>query len=63
MNINNLTQCFIYLAVLLACVKPLGLYMANVYEGTPMGIDKILGPVERLIYKLSGVKKDEMSWI
>src|ERR1035437_3727234 len=62
MNINNFTQCFIYLAVLLALVKPLGSYMAKVYEGTPMWIDKILGPIERLIYKLSGVKKDEMSW-
>ena len=62
MNINNLTQCLIYLAVLLACVKPLGSYMAKVYEGTPLWIDKILGPVERLIYKLSGVKKDEMNW-
>ena len=62
MNINNLTQCFIYLGVLLLLVKPLGLYMAKVYEGTPMWIDKILGPIERLIYKLSGVKKDEMNW-
>src|ERR1017187_9563911 len=62
MNINNLTQCLIYLGVLLLLVKPLGLYMAKVYEGTPMWIDKILGPIERLIYKLSGVKKDEMSW-
>src|ERR1039457_4101720 len=62
MNINNLTQCLIYLGVLLLLVKPLGLYMAKVYEGTPMWIYKILGPIERLIYKLSGVKKDEMSW-
>src|ERR1039457_3695970 len=62
MNINNLTQCFIYLAVLLLLVKPLGLYMANVYEGTSMWIDKILGPIERAIYRLSGVRREEMSW-
>ena len=30
MNINNLTQCLIYLGVLLLLVKPLGLYMAKV---------------------------------
>ena len=62
MNINNFTQCFIYLGVLLLLVKPLGLYMAKVYEGTPMWIDKILGPIERAIYRLSGVRRDEMGW-
>src|ERR1017187_4828905 len=62
MNINNFTQCFIYLAVLLACVKPLGSYMAKVYEETPMWIDKILGPIERAIYRLSGVRREEMTW-
>src|ERR1035437_176595 len=62
MNINNLTQCLIYLGVLLLLVKPLGSYMAKVYEGTPMWIDKILGPIERAIYRLSGVRREEMGW-
>ena len=62
MNANNLTQCFIYLTVLLLLVKPLGLYMAWVYEGEPLWIDKILGPVERAVYKLSGARTDEMTW-
>ncbi len=62
MNLNNLIQSGIFLAVLLALVKPLGLYMARVYEGTPMWIDKILGPIERAIYRLSGVRREEMTW-
>src|SRR5581483_9685222 len=62
MNFNNFTQCAIYLGVLLLLVKPLGLYMAWVYEGTPMWIDKIFGPIERFIYKLSGTRTDEMNW-
>jgi len=63
MNSNNIIQCAIFMAVLLLLVKPLGLYMAWVYEGTPMWIDRILGPIERLIYKLSGVRKEtEMGW-
>ncbi len=62
MNLNNIIQSGIYLAVLLALVKPLGLYMAKVYEETPMWIDKILGPIERAIYRLSGVRRDEMNW-
>jgi K+-transporting ATPase ATPase A chain len=63
MNLNNFIQCAIYMVVLLLAVKPLGLYMARVYENEPMWIDKILGPVERLIYRLTGVRRDvEMNW-
>src|ERR1019366_3529120 len=63
MNINNIIQCAIFMVVLILLAKPLGLYMAWVYEGTPMWIDKVLGPIERLVYKLSGVRQDrEMGW-
>jgi potassium-transporting ATPase potassium-binding subunit len=62
MNTNNLIQCLIYLGVLLVLVKPLGLYMAWVYEGRPMKIDKVLGPIERAIYRLSGARAEEMNW-
>ena len=62
MNLNNFVQCAMYMAVLIALVKPLGLYMAKVYEGEPMWIDKMLGPIERLVYKLSGVQQEEMGW-
>jgi len=58
MNTNNFVQCAIYMAVLLALVKPLGLYMAWVYEGELT----FLGPIERLIYKLSGARTEEMGW-
>ncbi len=63
MTANAVVQIAIYVAVLLLLVKPLGLYMARVYEGQPIGLDRVLGPVERLFYKLSGVKSDEgMDW-
>lgn len=62
MNANNLMQCIVYLGVLLLLVKPLGLYMARVYEGAPTPLGKVLGPVERLIYRLSGAHKHEMNW-
>jgi K+-transporting ATPase ATPase A chain len=52
-------QIGLYLAVLIAAVKPFGLYMARVYEGRL----SFLGPVERLIYRLCGVRAgDEMPW-
>jgi len=52
-------QIALYLAVLLLCAKPLGLYMAKVLEGEPTFLTKILRPLERLIYRLGGVKSEE----
>ena len=63
MNLNNFTQCVVYLGVLLLAAWPLGLYMARVYEGRSSGLDKVLGPIERLIYRLCGVSAaEEMNW-
>jgi K+-transporting ATPase ATPase A chain len=63
MTLNGFLQLALFLAVLLALVKPLGLYMARVYEGQPVLTDRVLGPVERLIYRLAGVRPDdEMDW-
>jgi K+-transporting ATPase ATPase A chain len=53
----------LYLAVLLALVKPLGWFMARVYQGKPCGLDRVLGPVERFIYRVAGVRSErEMGW-
>jgi K+-transporting ATPase ATPase A chain len=63
MTASGVFQLVLYVVVLLALAKPLGAYMARVYEGRPFGLDRILGPVERLIYRLSGVRPDEeMNW-
>lgn len=60
---NGVLQLVLYLVVLLALVKPLGWFMARVYEGKPCGLDRILGPIERLTYRLSGIKStEEMGW-
>ena len=56
-------QLLIYLGVILALAKPLGLYMARVFEGRPSGLDRVLGPLERILYRAAGVKADdEMDW-
>jgi K+-transporting ATPase ATPase A chain len=63
MTANGVFQLVLYVVVLVALAKPLGSYMARVYEGRPFGLDRVLGPVERFIYRLSGVRPDEeMSW-
>jgi K+-transporting ATPase ATPase A chain len=51
------------LGVLLACVKPLGLYMADIFEGRPIRPLRALGGCERGIYRLCGIDAAaQMSW-
>ena len=60
---NGLVQLVVYVVVLLALAKPLGAYMARVYEDRPFGLDRALGWLERLIYRLSGIDaRQEMGW-
>ncbi|MGE3538270.1 MAG: potassium-transporting ATPase subunit KdpA [Candidatus Tectimicrobiota bacterium] len=66
MTFNGLCQLLLYLAVLLALAIPLGQYMARVYSGQPLGLERVCGPLERLIYRLCGVQagrqEAEMDW-
>jgi K+-transporting ATPase ATPase A chain len=56
-------QLILYLVVLIALVKPLGTFMAHVYQGERTFLDPVLRPLERLIYRVSGVQADkEMNW-
>jgi K+-transporting ATPase ATPase A chain len=63
MTSTNFLQFFLYLAVLFLMVKPLGAYMARVYQGERTLLGPIIAPVERLFYRLAGVKPEhEMDW-
>jgi K+-transporting ATPase ATPase A chain len=63
MNFYGWFQLIFYIVVLLALAKPLGSFMAKVYQGEHTFLDRVLGPVERFIYRLSSVKPDEdMNW-
>lgn len=63
MSLANVTQYGVFLLVVLALVKPLGGYMTRVFEGTRTWLDFLLRPLERLIYRLSGVDPAvEMNW-
>ncbi|MDQ2994051.1 MAG: potassium-transporting ATPase subunit KdpA, partial [Pseudomonadota bacterium] len=56
-------QIALYIMIVLAAVKPLGLFMARVYDGKPCGLDRIFGPLERGIYRICGIDPTvEMSW-
>jgi K+-transporting ATPase ATPase A chain len=60
---TSLGQLVVFLGLLLAITKPLGLYMAGVFEGKRTFLSKALLPLERLIYRLSGVNPEkEQTW-
>jgi K+-transporting ATPase ATPase A chain len=63
MTANGWFQLVLYLALLLLLAKPLGAYMAAVYEGRRTWLDVALRPVERLTYRLCGIDpQTEMRW-
>lgn len=63
MNTHSLVEIVLFVAALTALTKPLGWFMARVFTGRPCGLDPVLGPIERLIYRVTGVKpSDEMTW-
>lgn len=63
MSNNAWIQVALYIVVLVACAKPLGWFMARVYEGNLRGLGGRLGMLERLIFRLAGVDpRVEMTW-
>ena len=63
MNIYSWLQLIFYMVVLIALAKPIGLYMSKVYQGEKTFLDPAFRPVEKLIYRMSGVHPDEeMNW-
>ena len=63
MTVNGLLQLAIYFAVLTALAVPLGRYMAAVYEGRAGFAQRVLGPLERGLYRVAGVRPDDdMDW-
>ena len=66
MSWQGWTQIVVFVVVLLAAVKPLGAYIARVYEGEPILLERAFGWLERLVYRLCGVPPEaearEMKW-
>ncbi|MDR3525714.1 MAG: potassium-transporting ATPase subunit KdpA [Rhizomicrobium sp.] len=59
MTINALLQIALFAALVTLSVKPLGGYMAALFQGERTFLSPIFGPVERLIYRLCGIRADE----
>jgi K+-transporting ATPase ATPase A chain len=55
MNLYSAAQYFVFLLIVTACVRPLGGYMHRVFTRQKTALDRLCSPVERWLYRLSGV--------
>jgi K+-transporting ATPase ATPase A chain len=63
MTTNGWIQIGVFLAVILAITKPLGIFMAAVFGGKRTFLDPVARPIERLLYRVTGVDEaHEMRW-
>src|SRR5215472_14600325 len=63
MTLNGWFQIVLFFVSILLVTKPVGVFMARVFSRQRTWLDPILRPVERLIYKLTGVNEEhEMRW-
>jgi K+-transporting ATPase ATPase A chain len=63
MTANGWFQIGLYLLVILLITKPMGVFMARVFSGERTFLDPLLRPIERLLYRVTGVdEKQEMRW-
>jgi K+-transporting ATPase ATPase A chain len=63
MTLNGLLQLALYLVLLVAVTKPLGVYMTRVFAGERTFLTPVLSPLERLLYRLARVDPaEEQAW-
>jgi potassium-transporting ATPase potassium-binding subunit len=63
MTLTSMIQVLAFLVILLAAVKPLGNFMGRVYRGERTFLHPVLGPLERMLYRIAGIRPDdEMHW-
>jgi len=63
MTLNGWLQILFFFAIILVVTKPLGLFMAHVFDRRKTFLDPVLRPIERLIYRVTGVNEEyEMRW-
>jgi potassium-transporting ATPase potassium-binding subunit len=63
MTANGWLQILLFLAVVLLVTKPLGVFMARVFSRERTFMDPVLRPLERLVYRVTGVDENhEMRW-
>src|SRR5437762_14088304 len=63
MTFNGWVQVLLFIAIIIAITKPVGVFMTHVFNGERTFLHPVLRPLERLLYRLTGVdEKREMHW-
>jgi K+-transporting ATPase ATPase A chain len=63
MTANGWFQIGLYLVILLAITKPMGMFMTRVFSGEKTFLDPVMRPIEKLLYRICGIdEKREMVW-
>ena len=63
MTTNGWFQILFYLLLIFLVTKPMGIFMTHVFNREKTFLDPLLRPIERLVYRLTGVDEDhEMRW-
>ena len=63
MTLNGWFQILLFFALVLLVTKPLGIFMTRVFNRERMFLDPVLRPIERLLYRVTGVDEEhEMRW-
>ena len=64
MTLIGIFQILVFFAVIVAITKPIGTFMYRVFEGQRTLLHPVLGWLERLIYRVSGIREDEeQTWV
>jgi potassium-transporting ATPase potassium-binding subunit len=62
-TLNGVLQVLLYLFLILLLTKPVGLYMTRVFNGERTWLSPVVGPIERLFYRLCGINpEEEQKW-
>jgi len=63
MTLNGWIQILFFALLIFAITKPLGLFMFRIFEGDQKPLPRLLGPIERFLYKICGVDpKEQQDW-
>jgi K+-transporting ATPase ATPase A chain len=63
MTLNGWLQIFVFFALVVALTRPIGVLMFRIFEDEKRPLPRLLGPIERLLFRLSGVDPSrEQTW-
>src|SRR5580700_9375667 len=64
MKLNEILQIVLFFGLGIALTPVVGRYMARVFKGEKTFLQPLLAPLEKLVYKLTGINpREEMSWL